>query len=363
MALNYRQPNSVCVFLLLCNIAIMISSRISHGEDRFHLKFEALPDVPDQLGVAGPFVGVHGDALIVAGGANFPRPVWENEKVWRDSIFVLTKDAGEWTWTEAGKLPRPLGYGAAVSPPQGVLCMGGNDSENTYTGAFLMTWNSQEKRIEFTDYPSLPAPCAYGQATVIGETVYLAGGQSAAGLETAMKNFWTYDLKQGSQGNWQKTTPWPGPARAFNLTVAQHNGSSNCVYVMSGRTQKGDSVSFLRDVWEYNPQTDQWRERAQLPRSVMAGTAVAHGTDRIFILGGADGSLFTKAEELKDAHPGFPREALQLNTVNDIWSSAGEIPLNHVTTIPVHWGNTVILPTGEIRPRVRTPKVWSISID
>ena len=29
--------------------------------------------LPDSIGVAGPFVGVHGDALIVAGGANFPR--------------------------------------------------------------------------------------------------------------------------------------------------------------------------------------------------------------------------------------------------------------------------------------------------
>ncbi|MBR90601.1 MAG: galactose oxidase, partial [Verrucomicrobiales bacterium] len=37
------------------------------------LKWEQLPLFPkDHIGVAGPFVGVHNDVLIVAGGANFP---------------------------------------------------------------------------------------------------------------------------------------------------------------------------------------------------------------------------------------------------------------------------------------------------
>lgn len=31
-----------------------------------------LPELPAQLGVAGPFAGVSNDALIVAGGTNFP---------------------------------------------------------------------------------------------------------------------------------------------------------------------------------------------------------------------------------------------------------------------------------------------------
>lgn len=31
-----------------------------------------LAPVPDPIGVAGPVAGVSGDALIVAGGANFP---------------------------------------------------------------------------------------------------------------------------------------------------------------------------------------------------------------------------------------------------------------------------------------------------
>ncbi|SVD81223.1 uncharacterized protein METZ01_LOCUS434077, partial [marine metagenome] len=44
------------------------------------LEWKPLPDLPDPIGVAGPFVGVHNDALIVAGGANFPVP--EGESLW-----------------------------------------------------------------------------------------------------------------------------------------------------------------------------------------------------------------------------------------------------------------------------------------
>jgi SSS family transporter len=78
-------------------------------------------------------------------------------------------------------------------------------------------------------------------------------------------------------------------------------------------------------------------------------------------LGGADGSLFFKADDLKDAHPGFPKEALTYHTITDTWTSAGTMPANHVTTTALKWGSRIIIPSGEVRPRVRSPKIWSIA--
>ena len=92
------------------------------------LEWKQLTDLPpvgeqtNALGVAGPFVGVHNDVLIVAGGANFPKPFWGEDKVWHDDIWTLYKSG---KWTKAGSLPRPLAYGASVSTQWGVLCMGG----------------------------------------------------------------------------------------------------------------------------------------------------------------------------------------------------------------------------------------------
>jgi len=131
--------------------------------------------------------------------------------------------------------------------------------------------------------------------------------------------------------------------------------------VMSGRRQSGDQVEFLKDTWEYSPVSKHWRQRADLPRSVMAGTAVAWGQSHVFVLGGADGSLFTKADELRDDHPGFPKQALAYHTITNTWTSAGEMPANHVTTIPVHWEGKMIIASGEVRPRVRSAKIWAVS--
>lgn len=346
-------------------LAVDANAQPSPSNGVWSLDWQAMPDLPDPLGVAGPFVGVHENALIVAGGANFPEPIWadETKKVWRDTIYALVEEGGGRQWKTVGSLPKPTGYGAAVSTPGGIVCIGGNDAEATFDDVFLLRWNAANESIETLEFPRLPKPCAYGQAALIGSTIYVAGGQSGVELNSAMKNFWSLDLSfQNEPANfkWREREPWPGESRAFNLTVRQHNGYDECVYVISGRRQNGAEVEFLKDVWEYSPKNAQWRRRRDAPQCVMAGAGVGYGQSHLFVLGGADGSLFDKASELKDNHPGFPKEAFAYHTITDTWTSAGPTPRNHVTTIPVNWNGRIVLASGEIRPRVRTTAVWSI---
>ncbi len=346
-----------------------VSSASATAQER--LSWSDLPPVPDELGFAGPFVGVHNDALIVAGGANFPKPVWENEKVWHDRVFVLTKNGGTHTWIDGGTLDRPIAYGASVTTDDGVVCIGGNDAAENFDDVFLLSWDPKSEQTTTTVYPSLPQPCAFSAATLIGNVIYVAGGQSGQSLETAMNNFWALDLSQKSSETefvWKELASWPGPSRALNLTVSQHNGYNDCVYVISGRRQVGpserpDSFEFLRDVWEYNPNRGTWRQRADAPRCVMAGTAIGLGQSHIFVLGGATEELYFTSDELRDDHPGFVKEALAYHTITDTWVAAGPTPANHVTTTAVQWGNDIIVPTGEVRPRVRSPKVFRVSVN
>jgi SSS family transporter len=344
------------------------------------LEWDQIATLPNDLGVAGPFVGVHqwGDSsqqqvLIVAGGANFPTPVWQNTKVWYDDIYVLCETPSGYEWKDAGKLPCLNGYGASVSTRDGVVCMGGNDGATTFDEVILLQWDPQTESVKQIKYPSLPAPCFNGQAALIGSTIYLAGGQSSNDLDSATSSLWALDLaERGALADliangaspsfaWKELPACPGPTRALNLTVHQHNGYDDCLYVMSGRRANGDQIEILKDVWEFNPSTSTWRARADLPRPAMAGTAIGYGQSHIFVLGGDEGSLFLKADELKDDHPGFIREALMYHTITNTWTSAGEIPQNHVTTIPVKWKDRIIIASGEVRPRVRTPAIWSVS--
>lgn len=345
------------------------------------LLWEELPPLPNPDGVAGPFTGVHGDALIVAGGANFPQPVWETEKAWHADIHVLLRETGTdgpvYQWVSGFQLDRPVAYGASVSTPHGVLCMGGDNREGVYAEVFLLRWNPASQSVDREDMPPLPAPCANAGAALIGNTVYVAGGMTGPGLETAQSSFWSLDLSQkGGPGfGWRELTPWPGPPRALAIVAAQHNGVHDCVYVISGRRQRGDGeVEFLQDVYEFTPAkhrpgapdaSSAWRRRADAPRCVMAGTGAALGQSHIFILSGAEGSLFHQTDALRDSHPGFPKEAFAYHTITDTWTGAGATPANQVTATAVRWGadtvnDPVILASGETRPRVRSPKVWSV---
>ena len=118
------------------------------------LAAKALPDLPNPIGVAGPFVGVHNNALIVAGGANFPIPVggdlWEVPKAYHDSVWVLTRQKAEgeefvYEWKTGFKLKTPVGYGMCVSTEKGVVCIGGETGEVVYSEVFRLEWDAKRK--------------------------------------------------------------------------------------------------------------------------------------------------------------------------------------------------------------------------
>jgi len=391
---------SLIVAIALCALSCVVAGNVLAEDILGWAELPELPPAPGmahQLGVAGHFAGISGDALIIAGGANFPSPVWQSSKVWHDDIYVLVRDSagltladGQYRWVTGQKLDRPIAYGASVSTSYGVVCIGGNDSERTYSDVFLLQWDPEKEETTTKTLPSLPDACANSSATLIGDTIYVAGGTSGLGLETAQRSFWSLDLSRIDDGDdleWKRLLPWPGPSRAFAIAVAQHNGKSDCVYVISGRRMTAEAgetreVQFLTDVYEFTPEyyepeaydhetetytgkVNPWRKRNDVPRCVMAGTAIKVGQSHIFVLGGDDGSLYDKADKLKDGHPGFPKEALSYHTITDTWTSAGSIPANHVATAAIRWGtdtanDPIIIPSGEIRPRVRSPKLWQV---
>ena len=101
------------------------------------LTWHSLPALPDREGFAGSFAGVSSDALLVAGGANFPekRP-WEGgAKIWYDHIFVLEPNAP--TWRDGGHLPAAGGYGLAVNATEGMVLVGGGDAKRSMWRARL----------------------------------------------------------------------------------------------------------------------------------------------------------------------------------------------------------------------------------
>ncbi|MCH2593083.1 MAG: hypothetical protein MKZ85_08730, partial [Pedosphaera sp.] len=376
------------------------------------LEWKSLPDLPGGFGVAGPFAGTHNDTLIIAGGANFPdgvpwRPTADggtSAKVYYDTIHVVTKDGADYSIDEAKtKLPQVLGYGVSISTTDGVLCIGGEWQEDGVTHrsakVFALSFTDEQVVVD-ENYPPLPEVTTAAAGALVGKTIYIAGGDSGEG---ATQNFWSLDLTKRDTDDfkWVKLPPWDGPARTHLLASAQSDGGTDCLYIFSGRMKDAQGRwHMLSDAHKYNPKSGKWKKINNIqtkgdaqPRCVMAGTAASLGTNSLLLFGGANGKRFITLESLsaqitaakaagnqqvaaeldaekqkiQDAHDGFSRDILLYNTVTDQWKKFADfeessrsattpgaterVPIgSHVTTTAVHWGNSIIIPTGESSP-------------
>ena len=204
---NWRFLKRLAMILFACFI-MMRNDYLCKADDS--LAWSKLPSLPDVHGFAGPFVGTHNGALLVAGGANFPdKKPWEGgTKVWYDRVFVLERPDD--AWKAAGKLPRPLGYGVSLNTKIGVVCIGGSDPNRHYADVFVMRWENGE--LTMSSLPSLPKPCANFCGEMLGNTIHVAGGIETPTSTNALKTFWSLDL-DSNEPRWQELEAWPGPAR------------------------------------------------------------------------------------------------------------------------------------------------------
>ncbi len=353
----------------LLSITLLTFFLVNGQSPKEYFTWEELPSLPavgsqsEPIGVAGPIAGIHNGVIIAAGGANFNKPYWENEKEWHDDIWVLT----DGRWVKKGNLEHPVAYGAVVSTNLGVVNIGGSDSSQTYDEVLLLQWDQKTESVLQEKLPSLPRKCAYAGATILDNVIYVAGGTETTDLRSAMKNFWMLDLSRYGQADfqWKELPSWPGPERALNIVATQHNGKNNCIYVFSGRRDDPSAKwDVLADMYEFDPAAyhsskNAWTRKADIHMPRMAGTAVPIGQGHLFVLGGADGTLYHRENELKENHPGFPRQILAYHTISDTWFSAGELPANHVTTHAFKDDKgAAIIVSGEVKPRTRSPKVW-----
>ena len=403
---NKGRPKLRLIFWSFVTLCLMGSK--SYGQDPY-FKFSTLPDLLPNLGqdiqpgLAGPYTGVDDDVLIVAGGANFPDKLpWEGGiKTYYDGIFILKKDAqGNYKWnTVPDKIPYASAYGGAVPTDMGLLCFGGNTKDSCITDSWFINYIPETGRIEIKPGPKLPVPLTNFAFSKVDNVIYIAGGISEMGGK-ATKSFYKLDL--GVDGinrmEWKSLPSWDGKPRAFAIGVSQSNGLDNCFYLFSGRdVGPNDRWEVLYDAHSFNPVTNNWTVISQGKENgfpLMAGTAFSVGTSTIVFASGSDGDLARKEISLRNkikelnaskaeggevdaqlltanselldhlnGHPGFGNKLTAFNTITNKIYSLGEIPgTGQVTTTAVKWGEDVIIPSGEIRPGVRTPTMTKIEI-
>lgn len=339
---------------LLSLVGLGVAAAMEHSA----LTWTQLPALPDAEGFASAFAGVSHDALLVAGGANFPgkRP-WEGgTKVWYDRVFVLPSPQG--AWIDAGRLPRPLAYGVSITTPSGIVCAGGGDANEHRREVFRLSWTGEKLRTD--DLPLLPAPLAFGGGVLAGNKLYLSGGLEKPDAATAAAVFWMLDLAQPAAG-WRELPPCPGPARM----LAQIGVIGETVYVCGGVSLHAGPDNkvvrtYLRDSYAYDPASG-WRKLADMPHAVAAAPSpmAVSAAGELLVVSGDDGS---RAHLAGPNHPGFLQEVLAYDPTQDVWRNGGDGPISRATAPTACWRGRWIVASGERRPGYRSPDVWALEI-
>ncbi len=327
------------------------------------LQWRQLPPLPDAHGFAGMFAGVCGNALLAAGGANFPQsPPWDGgAKAWHDTIWVLPSMEGKWQRSPT-RLPKPVAYGVSCTVGPRLICMGGETSDGYVADVWALQLTDGQVTIEVL--PAMPVPVAFACGAVVGETIYVAGGLHRRGDTSASKRFFALDLSHPPERwAWRELAPWPGPAR--HLAVAAANNGE--FYLMSGIDLEADGsghprriTPYLRDVFRYRPDRG-WQALPAMPRPAAAAPwqALALTGTSLTILGGLDGSL---ADIPVTEHPGFHDYVLQLDVSTGKWHEAAPMPrgVSRVTAPVTRWGEWWVIPSGERAPGQRSADVWAV---
>lgn len=370
----------------------------NESEQTPRLHWDTLACLPDMEGrpnpgVAGAFSGISHHKLLVAGGANFPdKPAWENgiKKYWNTVYVLPVVDGRPGKWMDTVfSLPCPVAYGASLTTDRGIVCIGGRNDSGYLARAFLLQWSPERNTIDTMPLADLPIPLASLAAARINDAIYVAGGENKQGKHAC---FYRLDLGHPQTG-WEILPALPGGALSDAVLAGQSDGDQVCIYLIGGRTATHDGITaFYNTVYKFDPRRNSWHQmrgivgKDGLPVALAAGTGIALDDHDIVLVGGDDGKLFhilaawkkKIAEENDPAlrvywqrrydslflhHPGFNRDIFLYNTVRDTWTTLDRLPYPAPATTNIfRLGTKIIIPSGEVRPGIRTSGILEATI-
>jgi SSS family solute:Na+ symporter len=332
------------------------------------------PDKRARPDLTGSFIGIHNDALIVAGGEQY------------NDIWVATREAGTATWQKPERtLSSKRAFGLSASHPLGLLAIGGWDGRTELSDFTLIRWNRDTETPELIELPQIPGVSKQGSTAVIDDTLFVVPSRTSVGADDVP---YTFDLsrivideagkpvvdagnarispKQDSLGHsispWRKMPSLPlgsgeNPVGKTIAAVTQNDGYGDRLYVIIRRHN-------ATELWAYVPDSDTdsaaWERKADIRVDdetvlINTGTAVPLGQSHILILTGPDGDS--------------ERKAISYNTITNVWTTyntapmlAGDVNTNTVANTAIRWGDDILLVNNGPATADRSGKFWIVDI-
>ncbi len=246
------------LILILCLVVY------AGGETPDIQKFQTapLPQLPPELNIEEAFFGFSNDALIAAGGV-------DNEQ-FIDDIYVMNKWISQWELK--GKLDTPLGRGASISTPYGLVCLGGANSAGASKRAFILQY--RDGKLSTIQLPDLPRPCRDAAGALIGDALYIASDADPT------PSLWRLTLSKNitdrSYLEWETLEPLPVRTGSGAAAAAALNGK---LYIFAS----SDSTAY-----SYKSGLG-WTQIADMPvSSDAAAGAVPYGDSHIIVFAGSE---------------------------------------------------------------------------
>lgn len=363
-----------------------------------------LPDLPNSpsvaesaapLGVSGHFTGLIGETLIVAGGCNFPdKPVAEGgSKRFYDEIWALDLSDSAAVWKIVGHLPYAVAYGSSVTTPSGIVCLGGNDAEKSYSDCYSLRWNQDGTEVIALPLGSLPCTVDNSSAAFSDGRIFVAGGNVDA---LPSRAFFCGELN-GENLQWRRMRDFPGPSRVQPVLAAIGAGEE-CKLCLAGGFQPGDNTAPPQLpsevlVWK----NGEWTVETSLPplsdgspRTLTGGCSAAMSDRYALFFGGVNYGCFfaavdrprqiTEAEgntELVETLKAegreylrhevswyrFNDELLEYDFADGKWRCLGsDSSLARAGAGAVACGDSLFVVCGELKPGVRSAQVSVVKI-
>ncbi|MBQ9191442.1 MAG: sodium/solute symporter [Bacteroidaceae bacterium] len=261
-------------------------------------------------GVSGAFAGQLPDGrIVVAGGCNFPDvPAAEGgKKVFYTDIFAIAPTdlatpappsasvsassptstsasspdtsllgvgggSASAQWQRISSLPCALAYGASVTTPEGLVCLGGtSDGQKSEDFAVLLS-TDKNGQLQSQNLPILPVSLDNFAAAYGDGYIYAAGGlhngipnRRAFRLHWPLPTAW-FETQTGAA--WEELPQLPGPARVQPVAVVQKGAIGSNFYLLGGydpRYRKAVANGAF-----YDPRKNNWYATSLMTTNILS---------------------------------------------------------------------------------------------
>lgn len=267
-------------------------------DDKYEI--QKLPDYPIIAGVAASFTGINNNMLIVGGGCNFSDKLATEggvKKFYNDIYFLDITNSNK-GWEKGTSLGYDIAYCSYVVTDDGVVCIGGQNEKGLLDKVTRVSFQEKNKNVKIEKLPNLPIEIFNAGATIINETIYLAGGLTPLGQNT---DIFSLDLNNSKKG-WTKIHTNQEDERQQPIVFTQDNK----LFIAGGYDEKNAIV--FTDIMQFDFSYNQWVKFTNILIDGRIGTFIGAGSANInssntLFVGGVNYDIFKSAlDRIKKIH-------------------------------------------------------------